>query len=224
MDTDKIRNVFVYGTLKRNESRANILKDNGAFWSCNTVVHGYMLHKGAFPALILEEKGVKVQGEIWGGVTPELLAGLDQIEGVPNHYHRLPIETINGAVAWIYVQPWDSLTDDSDLVPSGEWYGPMTYKMKFGQWFKNVGGANVPYSRPCRPALTMHPTMGVPVVQQKNPRKDPIWTGYGQPVTPPKPLTPWEEGGCIPGVALEWAGDQELVPEDEVKLQAMKGI
>lgn len=218
---DDIRNVFVYGTLKRGASRSNVLHDGGAVFISNTNVYGYMMHRGAFPAVILEEQGSKIEGEMWSSVSPELLEELDNIEGVPNFYHRLPIELGNGCLAWIYVMPWTTLTETSPIIPSGDWYGQATFSLSFAQWMRNVAGRNPPYKKPSGlPQLSLHEVAKCMVVRQR-PRKETFWSSTP---LPPKVITPWEDGGCIPGVKLEWAGTDEAVPDAEVKSQAMKGI
>lgn len=219
---NEIKNVFVYGTLKRDGGRGETLKDGGAIWTCNTCIYGYMLHRGAFPAVVLEEQGSRICGEMWCNVDADLLNELDHIEGVPNFYHRIPIELGNGCIAWTYVMPWTELTDKSQIIPSGDWYGKDTFSLTFEQWMKNVQGRTPPYKKPSsKPALVHHTVANCEVVRQY-PRKEAGWTS--DPI-PSKPITPWEDGGCIPGVKLEWAGtDGEVVPDYEVKSQAMKGI
>lgn len=220
---DTIKNVFVYGTLKRGQHRADILQDNAAHWTANTHLYGYLLHKGPFPALILEEGGHKIHGELWGGCSPKLINILDGIEGVPSHYHRVPVELANGAVAWVYVQPFDSVEDDSMLIPSGEWHGTATWSMQFSQWWKNAEGTTPSYKMPSKPQLTYHQIQQCMVVKQ-SPRKENFWTG-GYTPPPPKKVTPWDNDGCIPGVKLEWAGGTpEEVSDAEVRSQAIKGI
>lgn len=217
-----LKRVFVYGTLKRNYDRGDILTSNGAKLDSYSRVYGYLLHRGAFPAVVLAEKGQVIGGEIWDNISPELLKILDNIEGIPTHYQRVAIETATKVVAWIYVQPPEALSDEIYIVPGGDWYGPTTTKKKFKEFWENVHAISGParFEMPTKPKVEWMGAIGEMVVRQKSMY---VWNPT-EPVSPPKPVTPYEGGGCIPGVPLVWAGTDDEVPEKVVEEQSHKGF
>jgi len=113
--------VFVYGTLMRGHYNHSLLLDNSAVYVDDyTVVDGYKMHSlGAFPAVVPEEEeSTPVFGELFY-VNDVGLQQLDMLEGYPNFYNRVQVNTLYGP-AWMYVME----NDDVDLgveVTSGSW-------------------------------------------------------------------------------------------------------
>lgn len=219
-----INRVFVYGSLKQNNPLEHVLVDGGAKFACTTRVKGYLLHRGAFPALILEPSGHAVEGEIWDDVTKELLGDLDVLEGIPTHYQRVAIECNNHMTAWVYVMsPEEFDRPDALIIPGSCWWGPPTASMLVSQWLKNVEGIQYPhqYKKPSKPKMKYNEFFKESVVQQYG-EVGTALSIWEQP--PPPPPSPYGDDGCIPGVKLVWAGGTEPVPPTVVKEQAEKGF
>jgi len=98
-------NVFVYGTLKRGQSQRGLDRwGNGAEFVGQAVTsqNNYSLwNLGAFPAVSSGES--RIAGEVWS-VDNETLADLDRIEGHPDFYKRIEVNTTQGK-AWMYYIP-----------------------------------------------------------------------------------------------------------------------
>lgn len=112
-------NVIVYGTLRRGE-RANTFLNTCAFEGIVTV-DGYELrHLGGFPGIVPNPKSAIV-GELYSGVTPELLKRLDQYEGYDGDhagsmYLRVVVPEFQ---AYIYV--WNGTADRYPVIETGDW-------------------------------------------------------------------------------------------------------
>lgn len=79
--------LFVYGTLKRGESRANHMAGQTFLGPARTVT-GYRLYEvESYPGLVEDEVGISIEGELWD-VDPQCLAKLDVVECVPELYRR----------------------------------------------------------------------------------------------------------------------------------------
>lgn len=225
MSIADIKKVFVYGTLKRNYGLSSVMRKYAATWVGASSVKGYMLHMGGYPAIILEETGIRCDGEVWANITPELIEELDHIEGVPNHYHRLPIELRTHEVAWIYVYGPEKLNENSEIIPAGAWYGETSHHMSFIRWWDNIKDSVVGYKMPQKPNLVFHEAAGCQVVIQKYGGDWPNYAEGWKPKPIPIPVvTPYEGGGCIPGVPLVWAGGNDPVPPEEAEEQSLGGI
>jgi len=96
--------LFVYGTLKRGESRHEVLRpeiDAGQARLVETaVVPGFELYDmGEFPVAVPGDG--RIEGEIYE-LPHELLIGeLDRIEGFPHGFDRKQVE-VDGHTCWIY--------------------------------------------------------------------------------------------------------------------------
>lgn len=94
--------VFVYGTLKKgNNIRGLDTLGNAEFVAvAKTKDARYTLwNLGAFPAV--QPRGDNhIQGEVWE-VNQDMMDLLDSIEGYPEFYNRMQIDTTSGR-AWIY--------------------------------------------------------------------------------------------------------------------------
>lgn len=99
-------NVFVYGTLKKgNSSRGLDRWSLGANFIGDAVtsLNKFTLYDlGAFPAVGLNGEDY-IAGEVWS-VDKDTLDDLDKIEGYPDFYNRIRVDTTKGE-AWMYYMP-----------------------------------------------------------------------------------------------------------------------
>lgn len=131
--------VFVYGTLKQGMPNnvllegCKLLRDAGAF--------GVLLHLGAYPGFLPDTTGMLVSGELWEVPTKRHLDELDQLEGHPHHFTRTKILLAGGEEAWTYVYSHyhalknSSQKYDFDIITSGTWLGPKSFKVPFAGFF-----------------------------------------------------------------------------------------
>jgi gamma-glutamylcyclotransferase (GGCT)/AIG2-like uncharacterized protein YtfP len=95
--------VFVYGTLKQGNSLRGLNRWGTAATFISdafTSEPKYNLwNLGAFPA-VSTDGNLRIQGEVWE-VTDEVFKDLDRIEGYPNFYNRIEVDTTHGK-AWMY--------------------------------------------------------------------------------------------------------------------------
>lgn len=136
----KIDHIFVYGTLKRGDSRESCL--DGCTFVKNDTMRGYMFHKGGFPALVLEGSGTTIYGEVWRlpaekDARAALMTTLDAIEGHPHHYWRIPVKTFGGTACWVYFQSRDKVEKTWRVIPSGIWNGTSTAAEDFEYFMKS---------------------------------------------------------------------------------------
>jgi gamma-glutamylcyclotransferase (GGCT)/AIG2-like uncharacterized protein YtfP len=135
-DYNRFDLMFVYGTLREgfhaNDMLAGAIKIGDAYTGPD-----YMLFGGSYPVMLslprLLQKDIgSVRGELWGGVTQEMMAKVDVYEGVPHLYIRkritvYPLPTTltgsqEGIGCWSYlsekVQPGvhPQITPDTDGV------------------------------------------------------------------------------------------------------------
>lgn len=98
--------VFVYGTLKKGDSRRGLDR-----WATGVQFVGpavtskldYSLYDlGSFPAAVLNGNN-RIEGEVWI-VDEDTMEDLDRIEGYPAFYKRIQIDTTQGR-AWMYYIP-----------------------------------------------------------------------------------------------------------------------
>lgn len=134
--TDTPQKVFVYGTLKRGNGNWNhYLKADRMLGIAD--VEGILFHAGGYPALNLDEKFVKVQGEVYEVTWPKIIS-LDGLEGVPHHYQRREITIPSYGKVWTYVYPYDRAKEMQWCIPSGNWRGQMTPKVRWNGFGKGV--------------------------------------------------------------------------------------
>lgn len=97
--------VFVYGTLKREHCRSHALKGQRFVGKARTVARYRLYDTGAYPAMIEDENGLEIDGEVWE-VDAECLQALDLIESTPDRYERgsvtLASPAIDGVQTYIY--------------------------------------------------------------------------------------------------------------------------
>lgn len=90
--------IFIYGTLKRGECRAGLLRDQRFLGVVRTAARYRLYDTGSYPVLVEVDaaggeagEGRPIEGELWQ-VDDECLAKLDEVECVPDLYQRGAIE------------------------------------------------------------------------------------------------------------------------------------
>ena len=102
---NKTNKVFVYGTLKRGNSIRGLDSWGDAEFvgTAVTSLSHFRLHDlGAFPA-VSKDGSDHIAGEVWT-VDDDVLSTLDRIEGYPDFYDRMQVDTSQGR-AWMYYIP-----------------------------------------------------------------------------------------------------------------------
>ncbi|MFO8020232.1 MAG: gamma-glutamylcyclotransferase family protein [Promethearchaeia archaeon] len=84
-------NLFVYGTLRKGESRNYILKDLPFDVGLLLDYKKVKPEELGFP-FIVEDEGSKVEGEVYYGLDEELMTKIDIVEGEGNLYHRIAVK------------------------------------------------------------------------------------------------------------------------------------
>ena len=107
--------VFVYGTLRKDQSNQHYLKQCECLGRFDTPEEYALFDLVAYPAMIFGKKSVV--GEVYI-INDEILESLDRLEDVPVEYRREQIETIFGS-AWVYLYQLD-LTANKEIF-SGDW-------------------------------------------------------------------------------------------------------
>ena len=79
--------LFVYGTLKRGESRHPYLAGQKFLAPARTQPQYRLYDLGDYPGLVEHRDGRSVEGELWD-VDPECLARLDIVEGCDEALYR----------------------------------------------------------------------------------------------------------------------------------------
>jgi gamma-glutamylcyclotransferase (GGCT)/AIG2-like uncharacterized protein YtfP len=106
--------IFVYGTLKRGGCRSHVLRDQRFLGEATTVATYRMYDTGSYPALVEDEDGRQVEGEVWE-VDDDCLRVLDAIECVPDLYGRKPValadSSTDGVETYIYRKSVDGMPD-----------------------------------------------------------------------------------------------------------------
>lgn len=109
--------VFVYGTLRRDQSNHRLLREAQYLGEARLRERGeeqpHMFSLGGFPAVVFQEPHPiqppePIVGELYS-VTIDQFRALDRLEGYPNFYGRTVVRPINeqGEVvsAWMYFLP-----------------------------------------------------------------------------------------------------------------------
>jgi len=97
--------IFVYGTLMRGEEREGLVAN---LMARPATIRGQLWRAPAgYPALLLNDNGAEITGEVLTLDNPRILTALDLIEGTKEGlYARIEatIQTESGAEqAWVYV-------------------------------------------------------------------------------------------------------------------------
>jgi gamma-glutamylaminecyclotransferase len=79
--------LFVYGTLRRGESRHRYLAGQRYVGVARTQPQYRLFDLGDYPGLVERSNGRSIEGELWD-VTPECLARLDAVEGCHEGLYR----------------------------------------------------------------------------------------------------------------------------------------
>ncbi len=116
-----IDSMFVYGTLRKQEGREQIM-NKISLDSKNITINAKMYDIGAFPAITLEE------GMVYGEIhkikeESNSFETLDCVEGFTEYdesslYHRILINSSEG-ICWTYV--WNDTTENYKIIQSGDW-------------------------------------------------------------------------------------------------------
>lgn len=100
--------LFIYGSLKRGQSRNNFLSPNSLYLGVATTQADYKMYKfGGYPALVPVESGngTKVWGELYE-VPAQIIPRLDEVEGVGKGLFRR--DKVKLAEVNLYNLPTDS--------------------------------------------------------------------------------------------------------------------
>lgn len=108
---------FTYGTLRKGESRHNILEHfNAEFISSTTTAPEYKLFDlGSFPGMTANGN-CAITGEVYN-LPEEALITLDMIEGHPDFFYRTEIKLQDGTIAISYLFPYEGSIE----IKSGDW-------------------------------------------------------------------------------------------------------
>ena len=109
--------VFVYGTLKRGFFNNRLLQDAKFLAECE-LEGEYAMYSvnGSFPAIVEEEGGTNVHGELY---EVKNINELDNLEGVPYMYNRVDakIEGYTGAEVYL----WQEDTNGMEQIEGNKW-------------------------------------------------------------------------------------------------------
>lgn len=109
--------VAVYGTLRRGEGNHGLMR--GAEFVGEADINGFAMHSlGGFPAIYPQEDTI-IKAEVYRVSDNQLEGPLDSLEGHPNWYRRVLIDTPYGQ-AWVYVMQSDRYKG-YPVVESGDW-------------------------------------------------------------------------------------------------------
>ncbi len=106
--------VFVYGSLRRDQTNHALLEESEFMGQCLTTAHFCMYDLGPYSAAVAGEQ--RLVGEVYR-VSDRVFQALDQLEDYPLEYDRQQILTPFG-LAWIYIYqlalPLQILVSDGD--------------------------------------------------------------------------------------------------------------
>jgi gamma-glutamylcyclotransferase (GGCT)/AIG2-like uncharacterized protein YtfP len=119
--------VAVYGTLKRDNGNHQLLTRFNANLKGTSWQYGWhLMSVGPFPAALPSHSPKdRIEIEVYE-VSAMCLTALDALEGTPNHYERVEVNTVFGR-AWMYMYTPLSLLNFVDrrdmvpMIPSGKW-------------------------------------------------------------------------------------------------------
>jgi gamma-glutamylaminecyclotransferase len=108
--------LFVYGTLKRGQTRHPFLAGQTFVASATTRPSYRMFNVGEYPALVVHREGRSIEGELWK-IDEACLRTLDRVEGCESGVYTresvdlLPPFDALSAVTYLYELPVDGLAD-----------------------------------------------------------------------------------------------------------------
>lgn len=110
--------VFVYGTLKRNQSNHSIMDRAGGVFigECRTDSLFTMISLGFYPAVLNQGVG-SIKGEVYD---VQDLNVIDSLERYPTYYDRMKVNTPFGP-AWMYFMVPSYTTSRYPIVSDGDW-------------------------------------------------------------------------------------------------------
>ncbi len=114
--------VFVYGTLKSGYGNNRALIPEDLEPTPDTITGFTMYHLGGFPAIVKDDSGRVVVGEVYD-VDDNVLRSLNRLEGYRgegerNFYDRISVTTDSGEECLVYVQ---GKPVTRTVVESGNW-------------------------------------------------------------------------------------------------------
>lgn len=116
-----MRKVFVYGTLRVGQGNyRHLLKDKkGANYLGESTITGYkMVSLGGFPAIYhTGNKDDIIKGDVFE-VDDEVNTNLDRLEGYPNWYDKVEVETEDYGNAFVYTM---EEAKNETPIESGDW-------------------------------------------------------------------------------------------------------
>jgi gamma-glutamylcyclotransferase (GGCT)/AIG2-like uncharacterized protein YtfP len=110
--------LFVYGSLLPGEAHGARLGASRPLGEASTEARYTLVDLGEYPAL-LEGGSTSVRGELYD-VGAEVLAALDEFEGHPDEYRRVPVRLVSGESVDAYVLP-RAQAPDGRVIASGDW-------------------------------------------------------------------------------------------------------
>jgi gamma-glutamylaminecyclotransferase len=110
--------LFVYGSLLSGEKHNEHLGGSRLVGAASTEPEYTLVDLGPYPAL-LADGTTSVSGEIYE-VDGDVLAALDDFEGHPDEYRRMPVRLLGGDAAETYVLPREK-APDARVIASGSW-------------------------------------------------------------------------------------------------------
>lgn len=110
--------LFVYGTLLRGEANHGLIARGLFIREARTTPSYTLISLGAFPGLVTGGS-LSVVGELYE-VTPQILAGLDRLEGHPRFYCRSLITLNDSSSAEAYLLPTRFAATYPHIL-SGDW-------------------------------------------------------------------------------------------------------
>ena len=99
--------VFVYGSLKSGQCNNSALVGTKLLGRATITGPYKFVDLSWYPGVVqlaAESDSREIGGEVWA-VDPDTLATLDMIEGHPEYYRRIKVQTSIGHEAWCYVLP-----------------------------------------------------------------------------------------------------------------------
>lgn len=119
--------LFVYGSLKSGFSNNDLLQENGYLVSPAKTHPFYRMYGcGNFPALVKEENGIAIKGELWN-IKKQFFRQLDNFEGVYISLYRREVILLADpcvlAYTYLFCRAVKNLPDCGSAWTVGEYNG-----------------------------------------------------------------------------------------------------